>query len=214
MGMDSNEIQFIFFDLGRVLIHTPLDARRAAVILGIPDPSENEVQLVDHSIWSHRDSCDQGISDFGFWNKVAGDCGLPDPDEATVRQLVSYDIARCENPDPEAIQLVRDLKQRGFGLGILSNAPVSIATHTRQQPWAQELFPIAVFSGEENTVKPDQRIYRLALERCQVSPAHTLFTDDREVNVHGAEMVGIKGLVWEDPAQARRTLTDWHILGR
>ena len=213
MNGDTDQIRFIYFDLGRVLITTRLDARQAAVILGIPDPSDNEVQLVDHSIWSHRDAYDQGISDFEFWNTVAGDCGLPEPDMHTVEELVSYDTARCETVDAESIALVRDLKGRGFSLGILSNTPVAMATRTKQQPWAQEFFEFSVFSGEEGVAKPDQRIYQVALDRAHVLAAHTLFIDDREVNVHGAEIVGMNGLVWDSAHQAHQILADWQILG-
>ena len=50
-----------------------------------------------------------------------------------------------------------------------------------------------VVSGEVKLLKPDAAIYYLALDRFRLRPDEALFVDDRQINVAGAELVGMKG---------------------
>jgi len=66
-----------------------------------------------------------------------------------------------------------------------------------------------VVSWELGVLKPDARIYRIALERLGVPAGEALFVDDRPENVAGAEAVGMRGLVFTGDASVealRRTL--------
>lgn len=56
-----------------------------------------------------------------------------------------------------------------------------------------KLFQDVIVSGIEKLIKPDPRIYQLAIERFGVEPASTLFIDDRLENAKGAEAVGMQG---------------------
>ena len=49
----------------------------------------------------------------------------------------------------------------------------------------------AVFSYEVGCMKPDRRIYRIALDMVNLNPESVLFVDDREENVEAAEDLGI-----------------------
>ncbi len=69
--------------------------------------------------------------------------------------------------------------------------------------WSAETFPIAydlyplfrefegiVISGIERLAKPDERIYRLLLERYSLAAAESLFIDDNERNIRVADNLG------------------------
>ena len=71
--------------------------------------------------------------------------------------------------------------------------------------WSAETFPIArdmysmfdqfegiVISGEERLKKPDERIYRVLLERYALNAGESLFVDDRLDNVRAAERLGFR----------------------
>lgn len=60
-----------------------------------------------------------------------------------------------------------------------------------------------VVSGAERLVKPQPAIYRLALARFGLKPAQTLFIDDRQENVAGAEKEGMRGHLFRDAATLR-----------
>lgn len=71
--------------------------------------------------------------------------------------------------------------------------------------WSAETFPIArerysffdlfegiVISGEERLKKPDERIYRVLLDRYALQAAESLFIDDRLDNVRAAKALGFR----------------------
>ncbi len=71
--------------------------------------------------------------------------------------------------------------------------------------WSAETFPIArdmyslfdlfegiVISGEERLKKPDERIYRVLLERYQLNAGECIFIDDRLDNVQTARDLGFQ----------------------
>jgi len=56
-----------------------------------------------------------------------------------------------------------------------------------------DLFEGVVVSGEERLVKPDPRIFHIAVDRFGLDPEFTLYTDDRIDNVRAAEQLGMIG---------------------
>ena len=53
-----------------------------------------------------------------------------------------------------------------------------------------------VISSRERLAKPDPRIYHVLLDRYGLTPAETVFIDDRPVNIEGARSVGMQGIVY------------------
>lgn len=56
-----------------------------------------------------------------------------------------------------------------------------------------DLFGGVVVSGAEGLVKPDPRIYQLAIDRFGLEPEQTVYIDDRLDNVLAAEQIGMIG---------------------
>lgn len=77
--------------------------------------------------------------------------------------------------------------------------PTYALTNFSGEKWevAKEAFPILtrfdgeVVSGVERTVKPDEKIYRILIERFDLDPARTFYTDDMAYNVDGARAAGL-----------------------
>ena len=59
-----------------------------------------------------------------------------------------------------------------------------------------------IISAEERVAKPDERIYRIALERLQVDPEEAVFLDDLAVNVAAANQLGMKAVHFRETRQA------------
>ncbi len=53
-------------------------------------------------------------------------------------------------------------------------------------------FKHRVFSYRVGAMKPDERIYRAALSELDLQPPQLFFVEDREMNIAGAQAVGIK----------------------
>ncbi|MBQ2394659.1 MAG: HAD family phosphatase [Alistipes sp.] len=107
---------------------------------------------------------------------------------------------------PATAKLKKILRAEGYRLYGLSN-------------WSAETFPQVeatytfmkdldgmVISGYEGVQKPDERIYRILLERYNLRPEETVFFDDNIDNVIGAREVGIHAILFRDAEQAERDL--------
>ena len=106
-------------------------------------------------------------------------------------------------PIPGIWALVGELKARGYGVYLLSNASTWFAGHLDDYPILR-LFDGRLISAPEKMAKPEERIYRLALERFGLNAAETLFVDDRAENTEAAERVGIAGYVFDGDAEKLR----------
>jgi 2-haloacid dehalogenase len=67
-------------------------------------------------------------------------------------------------------------------------------------------FEDVVVSGEVGLVKPDPQIYRLAIERCRLVPAQTVFVDDVPGNVEAARAEGLRAVHFTTPERLRADL--------
>lgn len=70
----------------------------------------------------------------------------------------------------------------------------------------QKYFDATIFSCAEKTMKPERKIYLIALDRLEVKPQESIFIDDKPEYVEGAIRVGINGIVFENPDQLKREL--------
>lgn len=69
-----------------------------------------------------------------------------------------------------------------------------------------KLFKGVVVSGEEKLVKPDPRIFEVAISRYGLVPAATVYIDDRLDNVRAAEDQGMLGHHFTAPEQLEADL--------
>jgi epoxide hydrolase-like predicted phosphatase len=90
---------------------------------------------------------------------------------------------------------------RAYKTGIISNA-MNGTRALIEGPWAMApLFDAIVLSGEAGVMKPDPRIYQLALVRLEVQPEQAVFIDDFQHNIDGARAVGMHGIRFRSPVQ-------------
>ena len=86
---------------------------------------------------------------------------------------------------------VRALQERGYRLGVVSNAEGRVARDLDNAGYAA-LFETVVDSHLVGVEKPDPAIFRIALERMGLDPATTVFVGDvPAVDVAGARAAGL-----------------------
>ena len=107
------------------------------------------------------------------------------------------------DPIPGMEELVRDYKQRGYGVWGLTNWSAETLPLVRDDYPVFKLLDGYVVSGQEKVVKPDARLYRILLERFGLKAEECVFIDDNPANTAGAEAVGIRGIVFHDAYQLR-----------
>jgi len=98
------------------------------------------------------------------------------------------------------ITKIRELKSR-YKVGLLSNIGRGWIDDFFDKHQLHDLFDAVVLSGEEGVVKPQARIYELAAERLDLEPHECVMIDDVQENCIGAEMVGMKSILFETNEQ-------------
>jgi putative hydrolase of the HAD superfamily len=146
------------------------------------------------------------ISEDGLWEGMAAALGI----ERLHNPSLWGDALRAIYvPNKEMFALASRLKEKGYTVGLLSNAEMAAMGFFYEQGYA--MFDAAVFSCAEGTRKPEQRIYEIALERLRVKPHEAIFIDDRADFIAGAQRLGIHTILFKDPEQVRQELASFAI---
>jgi putative hydrolase of the HAD superfamily len=96
------------------------------------------------------------------------------------------------DPNEPMIELMRDLKRRGYRLALLTNNVREWEPLWRSMLPVEEIFELIVDSAFVGMRKPDPEIYELTLERLgAVSPAECIFIDDTDLNCDAARELGM-----------------------
>jgi 2-haloacid dehalogenase len=151
---------------------------------------------------------------------VEMDRGLPMAEAIAARQRLYPEhaelIARWREGWPEmlrgeiagTIAVLEELAARGRRLYALTNFSHETWPVARARFDFLGRFEHVVVSGEVGLVKPDPRIYRLAIERCRLEPARTVFVDDVPANVAAARGEGLHALHFTTPERLRDELVE------
>ncbi|MEI8365120.1 MAG: HAD-IA family hydrolase [Parachlamydiaceae bacterium] len=110
-------------------------------------------------------------------------------------------------PNDDTINLIRELKSKhGFKIVVISNEGKEL-THYRTKTFDLssfvDYFIVSCFIGIR---KPDQNVYRLALNMVQVPAEETAYIDDRELFVEIARDFGIHAIHHRNAASTRTAL--------
>lgn len=133
---------------------------------------------------------------------VAGFAGL-------APQPVAYDLATAlaEAPfraDATVVSLLRRARTL-MPLVLVTNASVTLEADL-ETLGLSDLADHVVSSARVGLVKPDPRIYRIAVELAGVPPHRCLFVDDGPENVEAAAALGMTPLHFREPADLERAL--------
>ena len=64
-----------------------------------------------------------------------------------------------------------------------------------------DAFDALVLSAEVGIMKPDPRIYHIALDKLEVKPNEAVFVDDMPANVEAARTLGMQGILFQSQEQ-------------
>lgn len=111
-----------------------------------------------------------------------------------------------------SVAILAELRERGHRLCALTNFSTETFPLARARHAFIGWFDGLVVSGEHGMTKPDPRIYRLAIERCGLDPAGTVFVDDSEANVAAGRAAGLHALQFTSPQRLRADLVALGLL--
>lgn len=100
-------------------------------------------------------------------------------------------------------ELVAELKEKGYGIYLLSNASVRQHDYWPRVP-ASRFFDGTLISADVKVIKPQPEIYRLCLEKFGLKAEECFFIDDSPANIEGSMNCGISGAVFHGSAALLR----------
>jgi 2-haloacid dehalogenase len=129
------------------------------------------------------------------------------PDE---RELIAAYYGRWEEmlggEIGASVDLLHELHAVGMPLYALTNWSHETFRIVRREYAFVELFDGIVVSGEERLAKPDERIFRVLLDRYGLQAGSVLFIDDSADNVRSAQRCGLQTLLFRSPHELRGDL--------
>ncbi len=179
------------FDLGNVLVDFTLDivlqsVMKAGGLTSLPAG----IRLQDTARVTEVET--GTISDADYLAEICVSTGL----ELTLDQLIGA-WQNAFHLNPAGMALFHELRGQGHPVHILSNlAWHNMEAVRRNWPDFFDLQTENFFSYEIGFHKPDERIYRAALDRLGANPEACFFLDDRPENVAGARALGMHAHVF------------------
>ncbi len=111
-------------------------------------------------------------------------------------QQVLLRIVEKYSPLEKLWDLLPELKKH-YKLAVINNGTGLTLTEFDKRLNFDKYFNLFVCSGLEGVKKPEKEIFLATVSRLGVEPNRCLFMDDSQVNVEGAEVLGMKTILWE-----------------
>ena len=100
-------------------------------------------------------------------------------------------------------ELVKELKEKGYMVYLLSNAGYRQHEYWPKVP-AAKYFDATFVSADVHLIKPQPEIYRLFWQTFDLDPNECVFIDDMPLNIEGAYFAGMDGFVFNEDVPALR----------
>jgi putative hydrolase of the HAD superfamily len=116
-------------------------------------------------------------------------------------------------PFPEMLELMRGLKAKyGLEIAAVSNEGRELTTYRAQQFKLGNFIDFFVSSCFVHYRKPDEDIYRMALDIAQVPPEQVVYIDDTAMFIEVAQGLGIKGILHRGYETTRTALENLNLI--
>ena len=190
-----NQIKNIVFDLGGVVIDLDRDkAVEALTELGIKDADSLLGVYAQKGLFFQLETGEVTAAQFY-------DALLPQCKPGTTNEDIQNALEKFLIQIPvERLKLIRQLKEKGYRLFVLSNTNPIMFNHWIDNAFRVEnltindYFDNIVVSFQERVCKPDPAIFRNLARRYDLNPAETLMLDDSEENCKAAESTGLMAI--------------------
>lgn len=184
-------IRAVVFDLWQTLVHWPSDESSRlrqdwAAELGVPVEELDRRWFGDPETYRLRESGPLATALLALRDGFGSSASI---ELLVASRLAVTRRALALRPDVEAT--LRELRRRGYPIGLVSNCTEDVAMAWPESPLAP-LVDHAVFSATAGCVKPEPRIYRLVCDALSVAPGECLFVGDgANDELAGAAAVGM-----------------------
>ncbi len=189
-------IRAVIFDMGGVLVRTGNHTPRAELARRFGLTYEQ----IDELVFNSQTAFQAAIGDLDVdrhWESVCSSLGAPLSEMPAIREA----FWGGDHIDAVLVDYIRSLRPR-YKTALLSNA-WNDARRTAQEKWKiLDAFDVILFSAEVHLMKPDARIYQMAIKALEVAPQEAVFVDDFPENVEAARLAGLQAIRFDNTQQA------------
>jgi putative hydrolase of the HAD superfamily len=189
------EIRALFWDVGGVLLTNAWDHEERNFAIEQfhldKDEVESRHKLCVQPFEEGRMSLDEYLQQTVF----------SQPRTFSPEEFKQY-MFSLSKPKPDVLEIARGLRDR-YLMATINNESRELNQYRIATFQLTECFQIFVSSCFVGLRKPDERIYRLALDLTQRKAEECCFVDDRPVNVDAATKVGMRAILLRDAGQLK-----------
>ncbi|MDE3057697.1 MAG: HAD family phosphatase [Bacteroidota bacterium] len=191
-------ITTVIFDLGRVLMDIDFSAFSRTLQLnhsGSGIFSEAQLESLAFDYETGKMTTDEFFASLGlFFGK-----------RFSRRQLFEAWNAIVGGEKEGMAPIVERVQQR-YRTAILSNTNEAHFQHAVTVISLMQRIPLRFLSYEIGAAKPDLQVYRHVVHALHSPPSSLLFIDDLPENISAARAAGMRGIIFQSPAQLRKEL--------
>lgn len=184
-------IKNIIFDMGNVLFRFDRDYYMDKI--GVTNPDDRKLLLQEMYLSYDWPRQDRGVISLDEAEALYRS-RIPVHLHDAIHYIV-HDWNQDLPPVPGMAELVKELKEAGYGLYLLSNAAPDQHIYWERIP-GHEFFDATLISCDVNLLKPEHEIYEHLLNTYSLKAEECVFIDDNSINVEGAHNCGIEGIVF------------------
>jgi haloacid dehalogenase superfamily, subfamily IA, variant 3 with third motif having DD or ED/haloacid dehalogenase superfamily, subfamily IA, variant 1 with third motif having Dx(3-4)D or Dx(3-4)E len=192
-------IHSVFIDFGGVIVRTEDKEPRRLQAEKLGLTSRDLEKIIFESESSQRASTGE-ITEDDHWQAVAESLAVT---RAEVDKITA-EFFSGDRADISLIDFLRSLRPERK-VCLISNAWSGLRTFITRQK-LDDVFDAMVISAEVGLIKPDPRIYRLALAKLGARPEESVFIDDVPANVDAARSAGMVGIEFAQPEKVLEEL--------
>jgi putative hydrolase of the HAD superfamily len=202
---DPRNISVLFLDIGGVLLTNGWDGdmrRDAAEKFGLDYDEMNERHnLIYETYECGLITLDEYLRRVIFHHKRT----------FTPEQFKKYMLS-LSRPFNDSIEFFKRIaKSHHLKVIAVNNEGMELNDYRIREFHLGQLIEFFISSCFVHVRKPDERIYRLALDFVQVKPQQVLYIDDREFFAETASGLGINSIYHRDLEETKRTLADFGL---
>lgn len=183
------------FDCGNVLIGF---SRDHLLDVYVGDNKEDR-ELVRNNVFPKWHFQDEGLSSKEYYEQVKN--ALPERLWKSAYNIIFHWKEEVW-PLPGMWELIKELKNKGIKLILLSNMPDTF-TYDHDDIEVLKYFDELIFSFPLQFAKPDKRIFEYTINKCDLTPSDCIFIDDNIDNIKAGKEVGLNTYLF-DPSHPEK----------
>lgn len=190
----------IFFDWGGVVANDPGDEFLGQLLrdVGATDAQIEEIFETYMKRFMRGE-----ISEAEYWQELRVKYGL------AIHDSISEEFKKWRGliANDDILALVKEAKDRGLNVAVLSNV-IQPTYNVIEAAGYYDLFDEVIASCKVGHVKPEEEIYKMALDCFGVTAEESVFIDDKQYCLDPAAAMGFKTILANNPEQIIRDVRE------